>query len=422
MDELGIADTKGLFHILTDWFNRTEYGDKNKDVNFEVDNDSLFDAGCQKIKDKYIITMSRGTISCLDDFFLTSFTNPLYFLGSKKAYAINPDFPFDFFIRNEHAHVSPHLRYFDYRRQLFLKRTDKAERLWPFHFQGFPYGDENRVNFAFLFSNIALSWVFFHELAHIQLGHLDYLKAKSKMGENLKIKELKTIESANEHSESLAFDRILLEWEADAMATRLTLKFWETIDITSFIDLEDSILEYALLWRGVIDAIGGVILVFEKSRLIYGESNIYPSPRGRLYQVIDTLISYLQQKEKKEVLGGLVAVHSGLNDIGSSGQILISDDDAPDILSCLKSTDRIFYNGYGITSVLKRNIDIVNSEIDLLWPSLLVHNFVLNKETQLIMNKRWFDEPKNIKQLHFQKITEIQNFRPPLLNNLFSNK
>lgn len=154
------------------------------ELNAESKLEAAFDAFSRKAGERTQIRLTTAVSSSFDDYFLTAFSNPMYYLASFDE-SLRPSYGCALFAPDRHAYCAPHTRYFDYRRQLFdTLYSDKSERLWPYHFQAFPAEDAGRVSLAFGFSHIALSWIFFHELAHAMLGHLDFLRQRVPIAPN----------------------------------------------------------------------------------------------------------------------------------------------------------------------------------------------------------------------------------------------
>jgi len=298
------------------------------------------------------------------------------------------------------------------------KRTQK---IFFSHFYAFPYGDSARVNLGYLFSHIALTWIFFHEYSHIKLGHLNFLKSiKGKSNnERINISESKKVRELDEsfiYSKTIS-TRTIIEWESDILATKMTFEFWKDLNLSAVIGTTKN--KNYWKWRAILTSLMGVIVLLEKAKIIYGQTDAYPEPRSRIFSLIYQLIHQLLSSDKISEINfdsksenTFYSISSSFFDISMSTLLLMQVQDEGEIL---ESSDywrrRSNFIVGDLTSRLNNSINIVENLDDVYWWALLLkgnENMGVNIK---YVRQKWLSEPFILQRMRYLMESTLAPFR-----------
>ncbi len=246
-----------------------------------------------------------------------------------------------------------------------------------------PIGDRDRAYTASLMDFIGLTWVMFHEEAHYAHGHVHYLHEGN----------LGRIEEANA---SLDDDLLMkvFEWQADRNAILdMLIIFFEDRDDAPFELPEEFNTDNPLSWciRLMICAIGAIILVFQKTKVIKGTQNHYPSTQCRMMTVLAIMYAKMQSifyakghlmglSSAEQVMEGISAgIVTGLADLLDIEQIVTND------VEFEQQVQRVVYE-----DVNPRSLDFLgkHEEIGKIMDGL--NNCLTAPDEEV--DRRWFEE------------------------------
>lgn len=189
--------------------------------------------------------------------------------------------------------------------------------------------------------------------------------------------------------------RMLIEWEADVLAMRMCAKYWEQLNLSAMAGLGTPSFER---WRAVLATVGAAIQIFEKARLIYGDSGSYPTPRTRLFGVASGVIINCASRDAVHELGRHgVAISMALEDIRRTSHMLIPDEDTPDVVAIQSWRPVAAKFNNNLVESLRESMDIIRDDVDTIWHLHLLDpqlRFKADAEQQMVA--RWFEWPRSL--------------------------
>ena len=200
--------------------------------------------------------------------------------------------------------VRLHGRYADYRRddskKISIRKTEDTIDNLGVYLKKIPI-DHARASLAEILVEIGIHWFVGHEEAHIELGHLDYIRNYFKKLRRMEPAQLgEGPDSAFEQANPEA--NIIFELQADRLTTRDVVAFFLETNV------EKCLPRYA---KGdesskvqlIVTGIGLALILLDRERLRSGESPGYPTVRVRFCSVIQAVVAELALCELKAVYG-----------------------------------------------------------------------------------------------------------------------
>lgn len=231
-------------------------------------------------------SLNKGLIYGLDDLFMRSACNAGFFSEDFSRIKVWNGTTCLFPI----GMIFPKYRYLDYqiveRTHQRLESEKELTTELNYLYSGIPYGDISRMELANKFSLISMFWVLFHEEAHYWLGHLIF---QDKNEFDVKSEYVFSEDKVSIQNSDL---NKIMEWEADRMAIRsltsnlLSDIFNPRIEYRSVKEMNDLCMNIRL----VATACGAVTILFQKNRMLNGNTDFYPKSQTRLLTIFYTII------------------------------------------------------------------------------------------------------------------------------------
>ena len=174
----------------------------------------------------------------------------------------------------------PRSRFFDYESVSYNEGAPQIEGEGSFlsmFYEVIPL-DQERREMATVMMDIGIMWILMHEEGHYADGHLLWGQSTAGLSSSNQVIH-ETLRPESDHL--LPEVQKVLEWQADRVAAEFVM------DVYYCRECADMLPGYTgrgekWLFRLIIVAIGAVILILQKARLIAGSADYYPSPRTRL--------------------------------------------------------------------------------------------------------------------------------------------
>jgi len=349
------------------------------EIEYEILDSFLFQAYAMiSSKQKVEFALSRGLFYAFDDMFMRLSCNKGFY-----AYEFSErDFPsWDgcqcLWLCD--GIFEPMIRYYDYR--LRGNRSDGS--FLNGFFSAIPL-DKQRQKLARFMSNIAILWVMMHEESHYFDGHLILLEqGYSKHNPRVMLNETSVESDSVEHQRQL--QNKLFEARADRFASEAITDIIVQKEVFEFLPSYCQKNKKVWLLRLVLTTVCSVIAIFQKSRLIHGSTNHYPSPKTRM----------------------IISIRSILARLNSSHFASKLEYTSEDMLSAVVGTFDDIYNAEVVLASKSDAIEL-SEELDKFKPEEFIHNLNLFKNDSeiLILANMLFGIDDNSASAHIDNIKE----------------